>query len=180
LTSTFNPQWAGKMILVLAAVGAMVTSTGCGYYSFSGAALPEHVNTIAIPVFDDQARSSLPNLADELTELLIERFVRQTRLSLVSDDSGADTVLSGAIDRYTNRPASVGGQERATLNRVEIGVTVQYADRLKGQDLVPRRSFSAFGEYDPVEDGLDGEAGAASDALTQIAEDIFNAATSNW
>jgi hypothetical protein len=162
------------------AIASFATTTGCGYYSFTGASLPEHINTIAIPVFEDQARSSLPNLSDELTELLIERFVRQTRLNLVSDDSGADAVLSGAIDRYTNRPASVGGQERATLNRVEITVTVQFADRLKGQDLVSSRSFSAFGEYDPIENGIDGESTAASDALVQIAEDVFNAATSNW
>lgn len=155
--------------------------TGCGYYSFTGAALPQHVNTIAIPVLEDQARSNLPNLADQLTELLIDRFVRQTRLSLVSDESGADTVLSGAIERYSNRPASVGGQERATLNRVDITVTVQFVDRLKGQDLIPRRSFSAFGEYDPVTEELEsGESDAASEALTQIADDIFNAATSNW
>jgi hypothetical protein len=98
----------------------------------------------------------------------------------VSDELNADTVLSGAIDRYDNRPASVGGQERATLNRVNITVTVQFADRLKGQDLVPRRTFSAFGEYDPIADGLDGESDAASDALAQIADDVFNAATSNW
>lgn len=166
---------ASLLLAVLPAVG------GCGYYSFTGAALPQHVNTIAIPAFEDQARSSLPNLGNELTELLIDRFVSQTRLSLVSDESGADTVLSGAIDRYSNRPASVGGEERATLNRVDITVTVQFADRLKGQDLIPRRSFSAFGQYDPLaENGLEGEAKAASDALTQIADDIFNAGTSNW
>lgn len=158
----------------------MPVAGGCGYYSFTGAALPQHVNTIAIPVLEDQARSSLPNMADELTELLIDRFVRQTRLSLVSDESGADTVLSGAIDRYSNRPASVGGQERATLNRVDISVTVQFTDRLKGQDLIPRRTFSAFGEYDPVAKPLEGESDAASAALAQIADDIFNAATSNW
>lgn len=162
------------------AMVAAISIAGCGYYSSTGAVLPEHVNTIAIPVFEDQARSSLPNLTDELTELLIDRFVRQTRLSLVTDDLGADAVLSGAIDRYSNRPASVGGQERATLNRVDITVTVQFTDRLKGQDIVPRRSFSAFGEYDPVADGLDGETVAASEALKQIADDIFNAATSNW
>lgn len=158
----------------------LLSVAGCGYYSFSGAALPEHVQTISIPVLEDRARSSLPNLADQLTELLIDRFVRQTRLSLVADESGADTVLLGGIERYDNRPASVGGQERATLNRVNISVTIQFTDRLKGQDLVPTRTFSAFGEYDPVADGLDGEAEAASDALAQIADDIFNAATSNW
>lgn len=179
MTSTFRSVRASRLVAAFG-LAAAIAGTGCGYYSFTGAALPEHVNTIAVPVFEDQARSSLPNLADELTELLIDRFVRQTRLSLVGDDQGADTVLSGAIDRYDNRPASVGGEERATLNRVNISVTVQYVDRLKGQDLVPRRTFSAFGEYDPIEDGIDGETQAASDALAQIADDVFNAATSNW
>jgi len=179
LTSTYRLIEVSKPAGALA-LALTLAAGGCGYYSFTGAALPEHIDTIAIPVFEDQAASSLPNLADVLTELLIDRFVGQTRLSLVSDELNADTVLSGAIDRYDNRPASVGGQERATLNRVNITVTVQFADRLKGQDLVPRRTFSAFGEYDPIADGLDGESDAASDALAQIADDVFNAATSNW
>jgi len=157
-----------------------MAGAGCGYYSFTGAALPSHVNTIAIPVFDDRARSSLPNLADELTELLIDRFVRQTRLSLVSAEPDADTILSGSIERYDNRPASVGGQERATLNRVDISVTCRFVDQLKGDEIIQSRSFSAFGEYDPVADGISGETDAARAALEKIAEDIFNAATSNW
>ena len=162
-------------VLLMALVGS-----ACGTYSFTGTAIPEHVETIAIPIFEDGSRSAIPNLSDALTELLIDRFVNQTRLRLSSDEATAHTVLTGRIERYINRPAAVGGDERAAVNRVNLSVTVQYLDRLKGIEMVPRRTFTAFGEYDPLEDGIEGEEEAAVAALEQIADDIFNAATSDW
>lgn len=155
------------------------TLAGCWYYSFSGAAIPEHLRTIAVPLFDDASRSGQPDLTEILVEKLIDRFVRQTRLSLEDDEEAADVVLSGRIDSYRNEPVSVTGQERASLNRVTIRVTVTYFDRVEDREVL-NRSFSAFGEYDPVADGFEGELTAAGVALENISVDIFTAATSDW
>jgi hypothetical protein len=156
-----------------------VSSGGCGYYSFSGTAIPDHIQTIAIPLFEDVSRSAVPGLPEQLTELLIGRFVQQTRLALSTDDVSADALLFGSLQRYRNEPTSVGGQERATLNRVTISVSVTYRDQTREQEVL-NRTFSASGEYDPVAGGLEGEVEAATFALEQLAEDIFTAATSNW
>jgi hypothetical protein len=43
-----------------------------------------------------------------------------------------------------------------------------------------QRTFNAFAEYDPIAEGVDGERRAAADALRNIADDAFTAATSNW
>ena len=162
----------------LLAVLATLTS-GCWYYSFTGAAIPSHLETIAIPLLDDVSRSAQPNLAEELTELLIDRFVRQTRLSLADDDADASALLVGRIERYRNDPVSVTGEERASLNRVTIGVSVSYTDQVEDAELL-NRSFTAFGEYDPLENGFEGEIDAATEALEKLAGDIFTSATSNW
>ncbi len=153
--------------------------SGCWFYSFSGSAIPAHLSTIAVPLFDDVSRSGQPDLSELLVEKLIDRFVRQTRLTLEDDEEAANAVLSGRVDSYRNEPVSVTGQERAALNRVTIRVTVVYHDRVEDREVL-NRAFTAFGEYDPVADGFDGEIAALQQALESIAGDIFTAATSDW
>jgi len=153
--------------------------SGCAYYSFTGAAIPEHIRTIAIPLFEDRSQSTIPGLDQQVTEYLIDQFVHQTRLSLVTSPDEADAVLEGYIQQYINRPAAVGGEEKAVVNRVTITLFARYFDRVKKKEVFAR-SFTSFGEYDPVKEGLEGEVRAAQQALQNIAQDIFNAATSDW
>ncbi len=152
---------------------------GCGYYSFTGAAIPSHLNTIAIPLAEDNSLSTVTGLDETLTQFLVERFVNQTRLSLEPGEADADAVLQARIQRYQNAPTSVSGDEVATRNRVTLTVAVVYTDQVNDAVLL-ERTFTGFGEYDPVAEGLDGERVAAVTALEDIADDIFTAATSNW
>ncbi len=167
--------------LALLLLGFMPALSGCSYYSFTGATVPAHLRTIAIPLVEDRSLSTQTALDDRLTRLLVDRFVGQTRLSLAPDPDNADAVLTVVIERYTNEATAVGGQERTTRNRVSINVQVIYEDRVEEKELM-RRTFSGFEEYDPFdpEKGLAGEDDAAAAALEKIADDIFTAATSNW
>ncbi len=157
----------------------ITASSGCGFYSFTGASIPENIQTIAIPQVVDNSVNTFPTLGDQMTELLVNRFVRQTRLSLVENEDEADAVLTVELQRYTNAPSAVSGEERAALNRVSLTAAVVYIDR-SGDDEkeLLRRSFTSFEEYDPV--NLDDEEVAAVAALQNLADDIFTAATSNW
>ncbi len=150
---------------------------GCGYYSFSGASIPAHLTSIAIPLAEDNSLSPLTVLDEELTELLIDRFVRQTRLVLAAEEE-ADIVLTSSISRYTNAPTAVSGQEKAQFNRVTITISARYHNRV--DDDVLERTFNNFDDYDPLEGGLEAEENAALAALENIADDLFTAATSNW
>ncbi|MEM1269391.1 MAG: LptE family protein [Bacteroidota bacterium] len=167
--------WPALPALVVFALGW----AGCGYYSFTGASIPAHLETVAIPLAEDRSGSAQPNLVEDLTEQLITQFVRQTRLQL-GEEGTATALLTASIDGYRNEPVSVSGDEQATLNRVTIRVTARYYDQVEDRELMPSRSFSAFGEYDPVEAGLDGEFVAAAEALEALSTDIFTAATSDW
>lgn len=163
-----------KLALLLAVI---LLVPGCAWYSFTGASIPEHLNTVAIPLVEDNTVSTVTGLDDEMTRLLVDRFVRQTRLNLETDEQSADALLRVVINRYTNQPTSVSGQEQATRNRVTVAVQVTYVDQTTGTDLVSR-SFSAFEEYDPFDPSQ--EETAAFAALEKIADDVFTAATSNW
>lgn len=152
---------------------------GCAYYSFTGASIPAHLTTIAIPLADDNAASPIGTLDEQLTTLLLDRFVGRTRLVLETNEASADAVLTSVIERYSNAPAAVGGEDRAALSRVTISVSVRYFDQQEGEEILSR-TFSNSQEYDPQVEGLDGEIAAATTALEYIADDIFTAATSNW
>jgi hypothetical protein len=166
----------GARAALLVFVGALLWA-GCGIYSFTGAVIPPHLQTIAIPFVEDQALGAPPELAQRLTELLTDRFTGRTRLVLVADEADADVVLSVAIDRYTSVPAAVTGQEVAARNRVTVGVRVQYLDRVEDRIRL-ERPFSETEDYNAAQ--LDQETTAALLALEQLAENIFTAATSDW
>ena len=151
--------------------------SGCGYYSFSGATIPENLNTIAIPLVADNSINTFPNLGDQMTEQLIDKFVAQTRLSLSPTEDAADAVLVVEISRYDNAPSSVSGDEVAERNRVTISVTVTYTDQTNDEELLSQ-NFSSSEEYEPT--GVDGEEAAALAVLENLADDIFTRATSNW
>jgi len=159
-------------------VGVLLITSNCSYYSFSGVSIPSNLNTISIPLAEDNSSGPLTLLDESLTELMIERFVRQTRLNLVEDESEADLLLTAQITRYTNAPTSVTGQERAQFNRVSISVAAQYINQINDDAL--ERTFSGFDDYDALEGGLEAEESAALAALENIADDLFTAATSNW
>lgn len=150
---------------------------GCSYYSFTGATIAEHLASIAIPLVEDNSVSTVNAMDEQMTQLLIERFVLQTRLSLEPNEAAANAVLSMIITRYSNSPTSVSGDERATRNRVTVSVTVLYRDQVESQEIL-NRSFSAFEEYDPLDPSQ--EEIAAFAVLEKIADDVFTAATSNW
>lgn len=170
-----NTHWIS---LFLAVVLGLATP-GCAYYSFTGATVPSRLNTIAIPLAVDNTISPVNTLDQNLTDLLTDRFIGQTRLRLQPNEQDADALLTIRIEAYENAPTSVGGDERAARNRVSIRAAVSYYDQVEDQELL-NQTFSSFGEYDPVADGSAGEQAAAQTALENIADDVFSAATSNW
>lgn len=157
----------------------VVLVEGCGYYSFTGASIPSHLSTIAIPLAQDNAASPIGTLDEQLTTLLNDRFVGQTRLVLETNETLADAILESTIERYSNAPAAVGGEDRAALSRITISVNVRYVDQRENEEILSR-TFSNSQEYDPQAEGLEGEITAANTALENIADDVFTAATSNW
>jgi hypothetical protein len=172
---TRRRRWSALGLVLALAAGL----SGCAFYSFSGASIPSRLETIAIPIAQDNTSNPLNTMGSDLTRLLTDRFVNRTRLSLTTNDTDADALLTARIQRYQNRPTGVSGDERATTNEVTIGVTVRYLDQTQDSVLVDQ-SFRGAASYDPVEAGLQGERQAAENALANVADDIFSTATSTW
>lgn len=152
---------------------------GCLRYSFTGTSIPEGVNTIFIPFFPDQSNSGIGDLSDRLTEALIQRFVNESSLQLANSEDDADAVINGQIMSYSNRPFSIGGNEQANQNQVQITVSASFRYRTDDAPLWDK-NFSGNFTFDPTDDPVQGEEDAAEDALEQIANNMFNDAVSSW
>jgi hypothetical protein len=176
-TQTSSGIWG---ILVSGMLLLLVTGlSGCMYYGFSGASIPSHLETIAIPIAEDNTASPVPTLGRDLTGLLTDQFVDRTRLSLNNNETNADVLLTARIMRYTNQPTGVSGDERATTNSVEVQVQARYYDQVEDSTMVDR-TFTGSAEYDPTQSGPAGAEQATRLAVERAAEDIFTTATSNW
>jgi len=170
---------SNKSPLLVAAILLLFAIPACVQYSFTGTSIPSDVRNIYIPFFPDNSQSGLGDLSDRLNTAMINRFVNQSRLSLNNDRDGADSWMEGTIQSYRNRPFSVGGDEQANLNEIQIVVraTFQFA-----RDDQPEysKNFTGSATYDVLENPVDGEIEAAEEALQQIANNAFNDAVSNW
>lgn len=152
--------------------------SGCSY-SFTGGSIPDDVSSVYIPFFADQSSSGVSNLSDRLSNVLIGRFVNQTRLQLANSRGAADAVLEGSLTSYTNEVYSISGEGQTSLNEVTINVraTFEYTDEEKP---VWTTSFSGSATYDTNENPIEGETNAAEEALNNIANNMFNEAVSGW
>lgn len=165
--------------LAASAFLALLLSTGCMRYGFTGTSIPEDVNSVFIPFFANQSSSSLGDLSDRLNTVLVNRFINQTRLSLANSRETADAVLEGSIVSYTNRPFSITGEERTDQNEVMITVRATFTFTGKSEPEFSQ-TFSGRSTYDPNEDPIEGESIAADEALEQLANNIFQDAVSGW
>jgi hypothetical protein len=170
----YNRTW--KLFLVLL---ASIMLSGCLRYSFTGASIPENVNSVYIPFFADQSSSGVGNLSDRLNNALIDRFINQTRLQLANSRASADAVLEGSIANYSNGPFSITGDDQTSQNEVTISVRATYQIIEKEQSEW-NKTFSGAATYDTNENPIEGESTAAEEALGRVADNMFNDAVSGW
>lgn len=157
----------------------VLMSAGCVRYTFTGTSIPADVSTIYIPFFQDRSNSGIGTLSDELYSKLVNRFVRQSRLSLATSEQDADAWIRGEIISYRNQAFTVTGDEQTSLNQVQISVraSFQYATEEKE---VWNSTVSGSATYDVLNNPVDGEFEAIEEALEQIANSMFTNSVSQW
>jgi outer membrane lipopolysaccharide assembly protein LptE/RlpB len=148
--------------------------TACGYYSFKGA-LPPHIKTIAIPIFDSQTPD--PGVAEKLNELLMENFINDNTLKVV-DESKADLILNGTVLPIRVQPAVVRSGEEVAEDKLTVRVKVKCEDVKTSKVLFDQ----TFEHYVPlsINASLDDRQQAIDEALKIIADKILNATFSTW
>jgi len=160
---------------VCIAVYAAVFS-GC-VYSFTGASVPSHLKTVAIPIVDDQSGFGEPGLRETFTRQLTDLFNADNSLQ-VADKSTADAVLEGAIVTIADAPSVVTGGEQVSKRRITMTVHFKFQD-MKLRKKVWEKNLSNWGDYDSGS-GLSQRQVGVQEAMRKIAEDVVLETVSGW
>jgi hypothetical protein len=165
------------LVLVLLFVTGTLINFGCSTYSFTGASVPAHLKTIAIPIADDKSPAAIPGIRELLTNDLIQKFINDNSLQ-VAERSKADATLECVITSVTDAPAIVSAGEQISSRRLTINVKVIYTD-LVTKKTIFENNFNNYGDYVPGEATNDRDVAIAT-AVDKISEDILLAVVSGW
>ena len=146
----------------------------CGIYSFTGATI--EVDTISIAFFENRATLINPTLSQTFTESLKDRFISQSKLTLV--DLNGEWQLKGSITNYRVSPIAATS-EQASLNRLTIDVKVDFKDITK-EDVTWTQGFSRFADFDANQSLNSVEETLVEEINEQLVNDIFNKVAVNW
>ncbi len=163
------------MFFTLALVAGLTTS--CGIYSFTGASLSPEVKTFSVQNFRNVADQVIPSLAEDLTESLKDKFIREMGLSYTENDG--DIKFDGTITDYKVGPSSIGGNETATTSRLTITVKVHFENTVEPENNFDA-TFSNYIDFDSQQEFSSIQDDLHSELIEFFIQDIFNRAVNNW
>jgi hypothetical protein len=167
------------LLLLLFGIGFLFNFNGCFGcpYSFTGASVPPHLKTIAIPFADDRSGFGEPGLREMLTDKLTQKFIEDNNLS-ISERTNADAILECVITGINDAPAVVTSGETVASRRISISVQVIYKDLVK-RITIYEKQFSNYGDYDSAA-GVTERTKGIEEAINKISEDILLDTVSGW
>lgn len=179
LNDSGRNQRAMKRILFFCIMSLLLTmAAGCMVkYSLSGASIPPDAKTFSVAYFPNNAPMVAPILSATLTDALVDKFSRQTRLTQV--DEGGDFAFEGEITGYSSTTASVSSNDYALQNRLTITIKVRFTNAVD-DTMSFNKNFSAYADYDSSRLLTEVEQELITQIVEQLVTDIFQASASNW
>ncbi|MBD3316078.1 MAG: hypothetical protein GF344_09840 [Chitinivibrionales bacterium] len=164
------------MITRALVVALIALLCGCGIYTFSGSTLPNHLNTVDIPLFEN--RSLKPRVGQDITESVTEEVVGSNLLRVVGGTG--DATITGTVRRYTNHPRTYSTTSYREVDvseyMVTITVEVVFMDNVENKALY-EGTITGEGIYDfqneTEEDGRE-------EALEDIVRQIIQNSVQSW
>lgn len=145
--------------------------------SQSGASIDPRIETYYVGPFINNSDASLPNLDQQLAEDLRNKIRLNSRLR--QNDTNPDIEFQGTLVGFRITSEAPSANNRVAINRLTITLAIEYIDN-KTDDKGWKKNFSFFYDYNANTDFSSVEEEAISTISTQLMEDIFNAAFSNW
>ena len=144
--------------------------SGCGYHLVgAGSALPKHIKTIHIPVFENT--SSQPEIHRQLTSFVLQSFISDGRLKIVNKDE-ADLVLDATLSYYNLRNVAFSSQDLVSDIIIELEIDLKVTDQVKNEIFIKKKLKQQW-DYKSTPDLADTET-ARLEALDQAYIDFGN------
>ncbi len=150
----------------------------CGIYSFTGTSIQPDVKSITINYFEYKALKVNPNLSNTITEALKDKFTKMTKLEQV--DMDGDLEIIGEVTGYDVKATAITANEQAAQNRLTVNVKIAFIDRKYPENSFENKSFSAYADFDAMQQLDAVESTLCEEIVEKLCEDIFNATVANW
>lgn len=164
------------MPAALVAAGLFLASCA---YTTSPALLPSHLKSVAVPTFENATTEY--TLDQEITQAVVQRFVRDNHLKVV-DEKSASCVVRAKITQYRNSVFGFTNASEAQEYRVTIAVQVTFKDLVKNRELWSDEIVRTANYY--VQDVPGQTARTESDgrkeAIDRIADEILTRSVEGW
>lgn len=148
-----------------------------GCYSFKGISIPVEVESFYIPELTLKAPNAPADIGQTFSEFLKQKFLNETKLNF--DEVTPHIEFVGELTTF--RVSSVAPQpgELTAFNRLDVGIRLEYSNNLDEEDKWTS-SFSFYQDFDRDINLLDIQDELIQTIFTQIGEDVFNKAFTNW
>lgn len=171
-----------KSGIILSLFSLFFMLTSC--YSFTGSSLSPETKTIQIKDFPNNSALMNPNLAQQFSTDIQNRFLQRTTLK--GSTETPDILIEGEITDYTISPTTIsstvnapGGNIQAAQNKLTITVKVHYENKIepdKGFD----RTYSDEAVFSSDLDINAIEATQVKVVNERIINKVFNDIVANW
>jgi hypothetical protein len=166
-----------KVLFLSLCVAFVVTACKVSY-SLTGGTLSADVKTFSVQFFPNRAPLVNPNLSNQFTEALKEKFRGQTSLDEIVDGEG-HLNFEGEITGYRTQALDVTANDISATNRLTVTIKVRFTNEIEPDNDFDK-SFSAFRDFDSIKQLSDVEEELVAEILVDIIDDIYNAAVVNW
>ena len=150
-------------------------------YTFVGSSLSPEVKSISVSNFNNYSALFNPNLSQQFTLALTDRFDQRTNLNITTEEG--DISVSGEIIDYRISPTNIGvnasGGEVANQNQLTIKVKVNYKNRVNPEKAW-ERSFTDQEPFDANQTLQSVETSLVEVINERLINQIFNAIVIDW
>lgn len=147
-------------------------------YKFNGASIDyTQVKSISIKDFPNMASLVYPPLAQNFSEALRDKYIRQTRLQVLRENGTLD--LEGEITGYEVRSQAPKGDGYDSDTRLTITIRVRYTNDVNPEDDM-EQSFSAYRDFSSDKMIQDVQDDLCAEIIDEIVDQIYNATVANW
>lgn len=166
-----------KYILHLIIILGLFTTTSCGIYTFSGTSIASDVKSISIDNIQNRSIRVNPALSNTLTEALVDRFRKFTKLD-VGGNNG-DLLLEGSIVSYELTSLGITTNETASKNRLSITVKIKFTNKKYPKENF-EKSFAAYEEFSSLTSFDSVESSLVEEIVKKLVDQIFNDSVAQW
>ena len=148
-------------------------------YTTSPALLPSHLKSVAVPTFENSTTEY--TLDQEITQAVVQRFVRDNHLKVV-DEKSANCVVRAKITQYKNSVFGFTNASEAQEYRVTIAVQVTFKDLVKNRELWTDEIVRTANYYvqDVPGQTAKTESDGRKEAIDKIADEILTRSVEGW